>query len=199
MPTPWLNRIRKTGQLTVHNKAGAWATAVDTAMTTFNSLGLGVKLVSEKEEKGANIVVKLSNGSEVYKYYGDTAMAKFPADKLHGQTSTLTDTKKMEIFFAVIFLPGKVNKASSKQKEVIVVHEFIHACGLNGLLPNGGMDPNEDHDSTGIMFAQMETDGDGLIEYLHDKDAKPMPPIRVGGQTRCKAQMLWGAEACKKD
>jgi hypothetical protein len=199
MPTPWLKRIRKTGQLTVHNRAGAWATSVDAAVTTFNSLGFGVKLVSEKEEKSANIVVKLSDGSEVYEYYGDTATARFRADELHGQTSTLVDLKKREIFFAVVFLPAKVKKASSKQKEVIVVHELIHACGLNGLLADGKKDPAEDHDSTGIMFAQMKTDGAGLIEYLPDKGAKPMPPIRVGARTLCKVRMLWAAEACKDD
>ena len=59
MPTPWLKRIRKTGQLTVFNNAGAWSAAVDSAMTTFNNLAVGVKLVSEKEEKSANIVVRL--------------------------------------------------------------------------------------------------------------------------------------------
>jgi hypothetical protein len=199
MPTPWLKRIRKTGQLTVNNKASAWATAVDTAVTTFNNLGFGVNLVSEKEEKSANIVVKLSDGSEVYEHYGDKATAKFPADELHGQTSTLVDQKKHEIFFAVIFLPGKVKKASNKQKEVIIVHEFIHACGLNGLLPDGSKDPNADHDSTGVMFPQMKVDGTGLIEYLPDKGAKAMPPIRVGARTLCKARLLWGAEACKDD
>ena len=33
MPTPWLKRIRKTGQLTVFNKATAWADSVSTAIT----------------------------------------------------------------------------------------------------------------------------------------------------------------------
>jgi hypothetical protein len=199
MPTPWLKRIRKTGQLAVHNKTGAWAPSVNTAMTTFNALGLGVELVSAKEEKAANIVVLLSSGSDVYKYYGDTATAKFDATELHGQTSTLTDQKVMEIFFAAIFLPGKVKEATGKQKGVIVVHEFIHACGLNGLLPDGSKAPNDDHESSGIMFAQMKKDGDGLIEYLPDKGAKPMPPIRLGGRTLCKMQMLWSKEGCKDD
>jgi len=48
------------------------------------------------------------------------------------------------------------------------------------------------------MFAQMGEDGDGLIEYLHDKGSKAMPPIRVGGQTACIMNMLWsGGPACK--
>ncbi|HMQ04224.1 MAG TPA: hypothetical protein PKD26_09950 [Pyrinomonadaceae bacterium] len=197
MPLPWFKRIRKTGQLTVHNRAGDWSAAVNNAINSFNNLGLGVKLVPEKEEKSANIVVKLSNGNETYHYYGDVAKANFDAEKLHGHASTLVDGKRMEIFFAVVFLPGRVKGATIRQKEVITVHEFIHACGLNGLLPSGGKAPNDDHDSMGIMYPQMMVSGDGLIEYLHDKGAQPMTPIRVGPQTACKVRMLWGAEACK--
>ncbi len=199
MPTPWLKRIRKTGQLTVHNRADSWKTAVDTAIASFNNLGFGVKLVEEKEEKSANIVVKLSDGSETYPYYGQKITAQFPAERLHGLCRTLVDDNKKEIFFAVIFLPGKVKKPTAKQKEVITVHELIHACGLNGLLADGSKDPNDDHDIVGIMVAQMKVDGDGLIEYMPEKGAKAMTPIRVGGQTMCKAQMLWGADACKAD
>jgi predicted Zn-dependent protease len=196
-----LKRIKKTGQLTVFNKAGIWAAAVDSAIATFNNLALGVKLVGEKEEKSANIVVVLANGPDQYKYYGDTAKTRsdFKPDGLHGQTTTLTDGKLNEIFFAVIFLPGKVKKATNKQKEVVVVHEFIHACGLDGGLPDGKKDPNQDHDSVGIMFGQMKEADDRLIEYLSEKGAQPMPPIRVGGRTFCKLQTIWAnAEACKE-
>ncbi len=202
MPTPWLKRIRKDGQLKVFNKAGAWSTAVDAAIATFNNLGLGVKLIAEKEEKSANVVVVLANGPDQYKYYGDTAHTRsdFKPDALHGQTTTLTDQKRNEIFFAVIFLPGKIKKATAKQKEVVTVHEFIHSCGLDGGLPGGKKDPNQDHDVVGIMFGVMKEDGDGLIEYMPERDAKPMPPIRVGARTMCKVRMIWAdGEACKED
>jgi hypothetical protein len=133
-----------------------------------------------------------------------TTGSDFDPSILHGLTVPLTEThekprKTFEIIFAAIFLPGKV-KASQKQQEVIIVHEFFHACGLDGGLPDGTKDANGmDHDSAGIMFGQMAKDGDGLIEYLHDKNAVAMPPIRLGGQTQCKIQMIWGSEACKKD
>lgn len=196
MPIPWLKRIRQTGQLTVHNKAGAWTKEVAAAIVTFNNLGFGLKLVNEAEEKSANIVVKLSNGSETYQYYGDSIVVKFDAAKLHGEARTLVDMKRKEIFFAAIFLPGKVPKVSSKQKEVITIHEFIHAAGLNGMLPTGADAPNDDHASEGIMFSQMKEEGDGLLEYLADKGAKAMPPIRVSSKTMCDLRMLWGAEKC---
>jgi hypothetical protein len=191
LPTPWLKRIRKTGQLTVFNKATAWADSVGIAIMSFNNLSLGVQLVAEKEEKSANIVLILASGPQQYKYYGDIAKtsADFKADRLHGETSALIDEKRDEIFFAAVFLPGKVQKPSKGQKEVIVVHELIHASGMVS-----------EHDSVGIMFATMKEANGGLIEYLPDKGAKPMPPIRVGSQTLCKMRMLWsGANACKDD
>jgi hypothetical protein len=183
MPDPWLKRIRQTGQLTVFNKASTWALPVDAAMRSLNNLSLGVKVVAANEEKAANIVLVLTNGpGEKYQYYGDTATtaAWFKADRLHGQTSTLHDPKSHEIFFAAVFLPARVNRATESQKQMIVLHELIHACGLDNW-----------HDSVGIMFENMEPKDGGLIEYLHGKDARPMPPVRVGPQTLCKMQILW--------
>jgi hypothetical protein len=72
---------------------------------------------------------------------------------------------------------------------MVVVHEFIHACGLNDW-----------HDTVGLMFPDMQEQGGGLIEYLPEKGAKPMPPIRLGSKTVCKVKMLWsGGEACPDD
>lgn len=196
MPLKWFIRFRKTGQLTVFDKAGGWSPALKKAIATFNGLNFGVKLVEEKNEREANIVVMLSNGADSYPHPKKTIKADFPAEKLHGEAHTLVDAaKRWEIEFAVIFLPGKIEKITQKQQEVVIVHEFIHAAGLNGLLP-GGAETN-DHDDVGIMFSHMVSDGDGLIEYLHDKDVNAMPPIRVGSKTMCKMRSLWAAgESC---
>lgn len=155
-----MKRIRATGQLSVHNMGGAWAGSVDTAMVTFNSLGFGVKLVPERLAKDANIVVKLSNGADSHTHYGDTLKANFPAHQLHGRARTLSDKKG--IYFAAVFLPGKIENVTPKQKEVIILHELIHAGGLNGLFPDGSQAPNDDHDSVGIMYPQMMVKGDGF-------------------------------------
>ena len=61
--TPWIKRIRETKQLKVFNKAKSWATSVSTAIKSFNNLSLGVTLVSEKEEKSANVVLVLGESS----------------------------------------------------------------------------------------------------------------------------------------
>ncbi|MGH9820191.1 MAG: hypothetical protein ACRD43_08465, partial [Pyrinomonadaceae bacterium] len=170
MPTPWFRRAKASGQLTVVNKAGAWSTAVNKALATFNGLGFPVTLVAGTDEKNANIVVKLSMGPDSATSWGQTAStgSDFDPKKLHGLTVPLTETherprKTFEIIFAAIFLPGKAD-ATAGQREVIAVHEFIHACGLDGGMPDGSKNKNQDHDSEGIMYDIMVPQGDGLIE-----------------------------------
>jgi hypothetical protein len=200
MPTPWHRRFRKEKKLAVYNMGGAWSGSVESALQTFNALGFGVNLFKATDEKDAQIVVKLSNGTDTYPHPRSSISVNFPAHELHGRAKTLMEAgrKGNEIFFAAVFLPGKVPNPTSKQKEVIIVHELIHAAGLNGKLDGGGDDPNGDHDSSGIMFPQMMVDGDGLIEYLHDKGAKAMTPIRVGPKTQGSLRKLWINEE-KKD
>ncbi len=191
MPTPWLKKMRKAGQLSVHNKAKSWSVAVDDGIKSFNALNLGLKLVVEKEEKKADIVMVLAGKSSTYTHRGNTVStpAGFKPEGFHGQTSTLMYVDPKEIFFACIFLPGKIKKATNGIKQVVVVHEFLHAAGLN---------ENKDHDSSGVMFSPMKVVKGGLLEYLADQGAKPMPPIRVGSRTKCRMKMLWdGGANCK--
>jgi hypothetical protein len=104
----------------------------------------------------------------------------FKFDQFHGLTITLTDTRLNAIFFAVIFLPGKLPKPAKGQKEVMIVHEFIHACGV------------PEHETTpdgGIMYDIMVPSNGGLQEG--SKQAKPMPPIRVGPRTLSRVESVW--------
>jgi hypothetical protein len=203
MPTSWYKRVKNSGKLTVFNKSGAWAGAVDKARATFNGLGFPVTLDSTSDEKNANVVVKLSNGPDSQTSWGNTASTNsdFDPKTLHGQTITITEihegrTKRIEVVFAAIFLPGKV-EATAEQKEVIVVHEFIHACGLDGGKPDGSKSKSQDHDSEGIMYDIMVPMGKGLIEGSKPDGVKEMPPIRVGGHTLCKIKSIWGTEGCE--
>jgi hypothetical protein len=187
MAAPWTKRIKEGGQLSVFNKATQWSDAFNASIVAFNNLSLGVTLVTSKDEQSADVVLVLASGHTEYTYQGTTVTpgAGFSPDKLHGKTRAFKEEPPGEIFFAVIFLPGKV-QGTKKQREVIIVHEFIHACGM------------DEHEDNGIMFAQMKEDGDGLIEYLPDKGAKAMPPIRVGHRAACIMRMLWsGGGACK--
>ncbi|HET9406058.1 MAG TPA: hypothetical protein VFO39_02370 [Candidatus Sulfotelmatobacter sp.] len=180
MGVPWIDSIKNTGQLSVFNKAAAWADGFHQAVIDFNQLGLGVKLVAAKDEKSAHVVVLLSIGPGQYNYRGDIAStdSNFKPDRLHGQTSALAHDELKDRFFAAIFLPGKI-KGTKKQREVIIVHEFIHAAGM------------VEHDTVGIMFPQMLESQGGLLEYLPEQGAKPMPPIRVGTNTARIVRGLW--------
>jgi hypothetical protein len=197
MAIQWNRGVRETGQLKVYNMGGGWSAAVTAAIGSFNNLGFGVRLVAVKDKSEANIVVMLSDGSDSYPWGDRTITVNFHADKLHGRARTVASGgRTVEIDFAVVFLPGKVRSPTPKQKEVLVVHELIHASGLNGITPEGAELADGDHDLVGIMSGQMVQHGDGLIEMLPEKDARPMTPIRVGGATMCKMRMLWKAEAC---
>ena len=187
MPTPWLKRVKDKKELKVFNKAGSWGSTLGTAMKTFNDLGLGVRMRAETNEKAANVVVILANGPSSYtfddSFYGTTKItttAGFKSELPHGNTKPLVDPDRNAIVFAPIFLPGKF-KASDRQKEVIIVHEFFHACGIE----------QDEHDDNGVMVAQMMPSGDGLLEALPDKDSKAMPPIRVGKKTRNNIKQVW--------
>ena len=195
MAIPWERAVKRRGKLRVHNKAGAWSAAVTSAVGSFNSLGFPVQLVDEPNESSAEIVVILSTGADSYPHPQMKIKANFDATQLHGEARTLRDPDRNVIVFAAIFLPGKVTDVTARQKEVIVVHEFIHAAGLNGVRADGSDDPNDDHDSQGIMFPQMQKRDGGLLEYLPDKGAQPMTPIRVGAQTRTKINAVWATSS----
>jgi hypothetical protein len=190
MPGPWLKQIRDTGKLTVFNKATAWAVPVGAAIKSFNKLSLGVTLVAENKEKSANIVLVLGmRGGQQYPHddasYGTlTALTspKFNSEMLHGYTATFTVEQSKEIVFAAVFLPGKIKKVTNGQKEMVVVHELIHAAGLY-----------EWHDTEGIMYDIMNVTGGGLLEanLSAGGGVKPMPPIRVGAETKREMGNLW--------
>jgi hypothetical protein len=180
MSTYWFKRIRETPKLPYFNNAATWKGPVAAAIASFNNLSFGVELVPATEEKDARVVFVLANGPTKYKFSGGTAETgpKFKPDGLHGQTAAQLDSRD-EIYFAAIFLPGKVAKTTNDQKEMVVVHEIIHACGM------------DEHDTEGIMYDTFLAKGSGLIELVSAAGAKPMPPIRVGGTTSSIMRKLW--------
>lgn len=202
MPTPWMKSVKDSGTILYFNDGGSWAGDIDRAATTFNALGFPVKYSKAKEKSNAHVVIKLSMGPEKVTFSGGTinTPAGFSADVLAGRTEVagqIVNNGPAELIFAATFLPGKV-KATADQKEVIVVHEMIHACGLDGGKPDGSHTRDQDHDTEGILYPVMSPKGTGLIENNAASDAKEMPPIRVGGQTRCKILMIWDPKGCPK-
>lgn len=193
MANKWFKRFREQKQLAVWNKAKSWAGPVAAAIKTFNDLAFGLKLVVAAEEKDTKIMIVLAAGPMTDTGpYGEKVETgpKFKADGLHGHCHALVD-KRNEIYFAGVFIPANVAKTNSDQKLVVVLHELIHACGM------------DEHDQDGIMFDSFQPKDDGLIE-LRDADknkgVKAMPPIRVGAKTSCIMKMLWSdGDACTND
>jgi len=182
MANEWFKRFREARELPYVNKATSWKVSIDAAIKSFNNLAFNVQLVPAKEDKDALVAFVLANGPTKYPFPGGTAEtgADFKPDGLHGQTAAQLDHRN-KIYFAAIFLPGKVSKTTKEQKEMVVVHEIIHACGM------------DEHDSEGIMYDKFRDDGNGVIELAPASGVKGMPPIRVGAMTASIMRKLWPA------
>ena len=172
--------IQGSAELPYFNKATSWKVPINAGIASFNNLSLGVQLVPAKEEKDALIAFVLANGPTKHPFPGGVAETKpdFKPDGLHGQTSAQLD-RRNEIYYAAIFLPGKVMKSTKEQKEMVVVHEIIHACGM------------DEHDTEGIMYDKFRDAGSGVIELVSPAGTKGMPPIRLGAMTLSIMQSLW--------
>ncbi len=207
MPTPWLSVVKRSGELGVFNAAKSWSVPLAKAMALFNAEGFGVKCVTQKDETAADVVVISATKQASYTYKGSrkyadekfviTTKAGRKFDVLHGECRTLErrykEGRQGDLFFAAIFLPGALKGATIEQKTLVVLHELIHAAGLDGGRPNGTTDEvGQDHDTEGIMYDIMNTSGKGLIENMKDNPNPAMPPVRVGTKTRASMTSLWG-------
>lgn len=182
MANMWFKRFREAKVLPYVNTATSWKIPIEAAIKTFNGLGFGVQLVPAKEKGDTLVEFVLANGPMKHPFPGGVAETgpKFKEDRLHGQAAVHLDHRNV-IDYAVIFLPGLVTKATKEQKEMVVVHEIIHACGM------------DEHDTEGIMYDVFRNAGTGVIELVAPPGAKSMPPIRLGATTVSIMQKLWPA------
>lgn len=181
MANLWFKRFREAKVLP-YVTATSWKIPIEAGVKSFNGLGFGVQLVPAKEKKDALVEFVVANGPLKHAFPGGVAETgpKFKEDRLHGQAAVHLDHRNV-IDYAVIFLPGLVTKATKEQKEMVVVHEIIHACGM------------DEHDSEGIMYDVFRDSGTGVIELVAPAGAKAMPAIRMGAMTVSIMQKLWPA------
>lgn len=186
MPSPWHPRVVRAKKLNVFNDAGIWAVHVKKAFTDFNGLGFPVTLAWAEDKVKADVVVRLSNGNDTE--FG-WAKSNFNAASTHGQTISDVDDRN-RVSKSVVFLPAKLARVSNDIKVLVVVHELIHASGL--------IEKNDHDPGGGIMAAKFQLISGKLREASEDRNLRGMPPIRVGGWTRCTLNPLWGGE-CEED
>ena len=63
MPAQWLKRIRRTGQLTLFNKASGRSVSIESAVKSFNNLALGVRLCRQRGDDKVSAYDIGSNGA----------------------------------------------------------------------------------------------------------------------------------------
>jgi hypothetical protein len=216
MAIAWGTKKVEAKKLLLYNDAGSWAGDVKNALPVFKSLCLGLEYEETTDKENADVVIKTANGPgesiENNRTGGEARTSKgWIATAPHGKTTTtkyVLGTRR-EVVFAGIFLPGLVPDLTPQRKQVIIIHELIHASGLDGTLPDGTDKGDQDHDTEGIMAPSMRDGGDGYIEgnavmkgqeskAARLKVVKPMPPIRVGTKTRRRMSQIWSESSCKK-
>jgi hypothetical protein len=147
MVMQWVKRIRDTHQLTVFNDMASsrWVNLFGDTLNDFNKMSdkyiLGVKLLEAKDEKTANVVMRLAKGPVSYAFnnqkQSDPEFGK--RDLSHGRTFIFamwygSENENSGIEKAAIFLPsnlkgGPGSEVTMDVMKVIAAHELVHACG----------------------------------------------------------------------
>ncbi len=216
MAARWLENIRRTHQLSVFpgsSLTGSWPAVFNNALQEFNNLSnthrLGVTLVRSgvpvnRFLTGANVQVE---ATDTAKTFNDTS---------HGpQTITLgsiddartrplptgsTDGRLVQALICLRASPkvtagptgqATVREAGDPIKLVILIHELIHACGLD----------NPDHtafSNPDLFVAVLTPHADASDpakdrEEVGTKNAIPIltPPLFLSAQTVASIQFLW--------
>jgi hypothetical protein len=225
---PWADYVKKTKKLTIAidesiGKQG-WAKAFKDGIAKFNELSgttwkLGVTYETTENPVTANVVAyaKVGDFKFGYKdaYYEMKEKAfKFDGNSVHGlcsmgygdEKNRVTKTKESRLVKAFIFVPAKPYVSRGQRlvgepvRLVVVVHELIHACGLDDghhtvddvfCWPKASFDNKKpDNDRVEAFTGQYE---DVVIAGKTIK--KPimvaMPPVILNKPTQDKIRSLW--------
>jgi hypothetical protein len=195
MDYPWVDTVKQKGELSVYRDgsiSGNWSTVFHQSIAEFNRLSSHLKLgVILKESKhapvdgggGAEVKVATANGPIALNYENKDYPGSLTGVWLHGLTRTIkrqtaiTVVEKAFIFLPEqpkVSLPGGLRPAETNVLKVILVHEFIHACGL------------EAHTKGDVFQDYPNVEGDS-VKAGNIK----MPPVFISGATASRIQDLW--------
>jgi hypothetical protein len=172
MQSAWSASVKKSGILRVYNGApGKWVSVFKKSVDAFNELseanGLGVKFQAAGSATDAEVTIKVGK-------------APFPG-AVHGITQLGVDSITGNTVIAEITLPSDTTDMNTQIMEVVMVHEFIHACGLD----------NKEHGNDGVFYSPLSKSGGRMIVPEPKKQDVPMPPLRMDPGTVSKIQSLW--------
>jgi|SRR5262245_29077987 len=159
MATPWIDKVKKTKQLTVFStlavSRGPWAAVFTKALQEFNRLSttmnLGVTLTQTTTPPatnglgGADVNFDAARGKVRFTVLGNELSVDVIGSAMGGHTQIISwenDKKVKEIIKAFIFVPSApminaglaghqiLRGVGDGVKLCIAVHELVHACGL---------------------------------------------------------------------
>jgi hypothetical protein len=206
MAKNWVESVRDRGELRVCAgpvlRGGGWMETFELGVRRFNALAdehnLGVRLAATREQagsapgRGADVQVESADGKVSIDYAGATIARTVSGSIMHGSTLLLEIGGKVEKAF--IFLPARplVNTPGGQRpvgggvKLLILVHEFVHACGLT----------NAEHGTADLFHGSPQVDpgaapGGDRVRVDAANGRIVMPPLRLAGETTDRIRRLW--------
>jgi hypothetical protein len=205
MSIAWIDAVKRTGKLTVYVEPdvakSAFGSVVDGAIKAFNTLSthhdLGVKLAKstaapEDSGGGADVKVAVANGPISFTYDKVDHKVQLIGTRLHGRTSQIARQGLMEKAFVflpanpLISSPAAVRGAGRNVKELILLHELVHATGLE----------DSDHGNDDLFQANPNVEAgdspaqDKVVINFKGK-SKYMPPYVLSDSTVNDIKGLW--------
>jgi len=207
MDARWLRNIKRTGKLSIFpgsSLTASWAKVFSDALQEFNklssTLSLGVTLTSGVTEgpptsalTGTNVHLEATDKARTFDSWLGPVTIAIGGSSTSGRTKSpisLSIGRIGQSFICVpltpqVLAPGaKLREAGDPIKLVILVHEFIHACGL------------DDHTSMrdpDLFIAALSDvpDADPAKDKEDVGSGKKVPPLFFANETVTRIQKLW--------
>lgn len=201
MGKSWTGSVKSAGKLTAFDGIGGgrWSGLFQSGLDEINSLlkksALSLTFEKATDEKKANVIVRTSDGPIAFEYEGTTYTKNFDGKSLKGHTSLIWREGDPTIEKAFVFLPSdpQIQVANFKNRtaginilKAILIHEFIHAAGLE----------NPDHSNDDVFYGYPtynygSTPNEDKIGIMKNGNYIWFPPFFLSSSTVGKIQALW--------
>lgn len=200
MPRPWIDSVKNARSLTVRNNIGAgnWSSLFSRGLGEINRLlssaSLNITFREAAADASADVVVAVGNGPITYTHDNTTFTRQFDGKRLHGYTGLAGREGSELIEKAFVFLPSapEMHAPSGSRRTgilvmtLILVHEFVHCCGLT----------DEDHSPDDIFNGNPTTNPGSRpdrdrVGIMGSNGYVWFPPFFLSNSTVGKIQSVW--------